>query len=146
MNFGYECAGCHTYFGVSNPDGDLGAVQRLLNQDAPCPKCDNGTIMTPVVVEVAGRPGDMCMTADDLLRYVNGLGAPGETIFSCEDVRQWLETYKVIEADVEGSDRPRPVIRSLLLKGGIRLYLAASGNGAVVYRVTKETEDASSGI
>lgn len=103
-----------------------------------CPECKKGnfkrTLMGPLALDKGA------ITVDELMFLVAGLAMPGELITQEESVVSMLLANKIV--DVEACSLiDRCVIESILLDNGVRLYFAASGMGAVVWRATREEKE-----
>ena len=77
------------------------------------------------------------VTAEELWRAGAGFGWPAEQRWA-ELAGDFLHPGAVIEeAVVESNGSGKPVIKSIRLKGGAELHLAAGGGGATVYKVVQ---------
>jgi hypothetical protein len=76
------------------------------------------------------------LTAEELFTALNGLGLPDEEPASAETVKSLLLNEKITAVSARNiSNTKRCTIDSITFSSGVRICLAASTYGAVVYRV-----------
>jgi hypothetical protein len=106
-----------------------------------CPRCDHMALATTLgntPPEMLARPGVLLLEAEELFAALNGLGLPEERVATKEVLEQLLLKHMVV--NVRGETLPgtkRCRIDWLDLVDGSRVFFAAGGKGAVVYRIRK---------
>jgi hypothetical protein len=128
------CPHCATAQIVRNPDPLLEQMQQ---EAVVCPLHDDPA--QPLLfaeeadvaneAEVTFRP----LTAQELLRYVHGMGLPEEGQLA--DVGTLLQTVPIQQVHFLGQGR-YPTLDYLELVNGQRVYLGISPEGACIYRVS----------
>lgn len=106
-----------------------------------CPRCDNRALATTLdrtPPELLAKDGILHLEAEELFAALNGLGLPEERIATKEVVEQLLLEHRVVRVGGSTSARTsRCQVDWLDLDDGTRLFFAAGGRGAVIYRVRK---------
>jgi len=74
---------------------------------------------------------------------IHGFGLPEEVVAGPEAVEAMLLAHSVIAVDARKTNTGRVELRSITLANGVKLHLTASGEGAVVFKSTKEEENGS---
>lgn len=139
----FICTECQQSVIVKVRKEDLMPGGRL-ERPPECPMCHKGQMIH------TSKPGpldpkDTEITTDEFMFFLAGLALPGEVVTQKEPVVAMLLAHRVVKVDAT-SVNDRCVVESILLDNGVRLYFAASGMGAVVWRaVREEKEDAGSG-
>ena len=144
MNLAVLCQGCGSMFRVLGTD-DSSSVSLLVGENSEfwpdkytCPSCGGNAVgyheeslprafQTIAIID---------LSAEELFSALHGLGLPNEGAPSAKVVTHLLLTEKI--ASVVVRDIPntgRCAVDSITFASGMRLNLAASAQGAVVYRV-----------
>lgn len=139
---------CGTCLLVVRVMGDTQQVSFLVGEQSPfwpdkykCPRCDGlalATTLDKAPPELLVSSGVIFLEAEELFAALNGLGLPEERKASKDVVEKLLKEQRVVR--VGGENFPtttRCRVDWLDLDDGTRLFFAAGGRGAVVYRVRR---------
>jgi DNA-directed RNA polymerase subunit RPC12/RpoP len=136
MNTGFLCNSCGASFSVT---GGPVKIQMCINEGGSCPKCGSTKL-----VHISNFVQDEAFTADEFWRAINGFGLPDEIATDVEPVVAMLLAHRVTKVEAIGTKTGRVELRSVSLDNGITIHLTASGEGAVVLKMTRDGgEDAS---
>lgn len=105
----------------------------------PCPRSGcKGTMTLTDVIESKVLPllEVHDLTPQECFQALKGMGLPEEKQATIDVIVKCLEGKKIVSFEAEPvANSPRTVIRSILMEGGVRLYLGSSPQGATVYRI-----------
>jgi hypothetical protein len=139
MNY-FVCKDCLTGLRVSGSDAEVRTllVPPWYPHDYPCPNCEGkmSYVGPNVASESLAKLNIHNVTALEAFPLFYGLGLPeerdcGETAVRGALVGSVVQSVEVTQ--VRGHNRA--VIHSITLSNGLTLHMAASGEGAVVYRI-----------
>lgn len=139
----YICTSCYfTARVLDDPANMLGPTSDTWTSST-CPRCESASTL----VGAFERDVDTLLTAKlritdltdvECFNMLHGGGLPEEGIAPPELVKAALLASPVEGAGVEGiPGTMRTIITHLILRDGTRLYLAASPQGALVYRLAR---------
>lgn len=137
---GFMCSGCSTLFAVSDVPSEVEYVELLLHNEFTCALCSKEQLRATLKTD--GFRKVVTLGPRALWFYLNGLGLP-ETAADWRTVQKLLLENRTIRLDFDrsiGIDQRRCVIKQLQLDNGKVLHFAASGAGAMIYKVTEERD------
>lgn len=139
----FVCDSCHSGFRVI--EDDIDRARMLIGESSDvgkvvCPRCAaalgryreievDGTVMRRLKVTD--------LTTDEMYAALNGFGLPEEVQCSRRRVQEVLENTKIKKVVGRDTAAGRFVIDSILFEDNKRMYLGASSEGAVVYRISE---------
>ena len=136
-----RCPECHEQFQLA---GEHEALMNDLNKGpVKCPVCFSVSVV-PTTLKKTGQLV-VELTAQQFWVATNGFGMPDEMVTEPEAIEAMLLAHKIKKVKLHHSASRRVVVDELELDNGITLHFTASGEGAVIFKLTrtKETEDAS---
>ena len=139
----FVCASLHFAVRVS---GDTQEVQDLLGEQTPhastkCPECHASLLRSEFLddtLATAVAPVLRVLTPYETHLALEGMGFPEEQECSVESLRKVLLSQPI--RSISAKDVPytqRSSLESITLEDGATIFLAASGYGALVYRIRK---------
>lgn len=132
----FTCAACLKGFRVH---GNKELLKKCVEVEARCPHCD-----TQLEVGYSSKSREHIeLDVGDFWRAVHGFGLPDEVVAGHEAIEALLLTHRVAAVDANKTRTGRVEIRSLTLANGVKLHFASSGEGAVIFKATKEMLDGS---
>lgn len=139
----FICSHCRERVAVRVKVADIDKGGRLdPRRPIVCPLCKKGSFFSVPTVSATGW---VPITVNEFMFFLEGLAMPGEVVTQKESVVAMLLAHKIVDVDADNAN-DRCVLNSVKLDNGVRLFLAASGMGAVVWRALREeNENASDG-
>lgn len=135
---GFRCPRCDALFEIRDERSEQWCVEGMLRERHSCPLCAKG-VLRPTL-DRGGTGKLLELTPKEMLDYFNGLGLPEEQA-TPEIVEELLNSNKVVGADLSVvMNAGRCVVERLRLDNGKVLHFAASGDGAMIYKVTEEDD------
>lgn len=116
--------------------GDEELLRRCVAIDPKCPRCERPLRLGSS--PAAKRRLVTELDAQEFWNAINGFGLPEEVEAGPEAIEAMLLAHRVVAADIRNTATSRVEIRSLTLNSGVKLHFAASGEGAVIFKSTKE--------
>lgn len=141
----FTCSSCMLVVRIM---GDAQQVSFLVGEGSAfwpdkyvCPRCAHRVLATPLdktPPELLAASDVLHLEAEEMYAALNGLGLPEERVATKTAVENALFNHRVVKVGGETSPGTnRCKIDWLELDDGTRLFFAAGGRGAVVYRVRK---------
>ena len=134
----FTCMECRHDFVVI---GDDELLRKCVSIHPECPTCE-----APLVLGKSSSARNHSTTELDVHSFwnaINGFGLPDEVVAGAEAVEALLLAHRVTAADLINTKSGRVEVRSLTLANGVKMHFAASGEGAVIFKSTKEEADGS---
>lgn len=139
------CIKCHLALRTT---GDFNEVDYLVGMKCewypdkyPCPRsgCNGKMTLTDVIESSVLELLEVHdLTPQECWQAFQGLGLPAERACTPEAVADAMQASVVISVDMQAiSNDKRTIIHSILLGTGVRVYLASSPQGAMVYRIAQ---------
>jgi hypothetical protein len=132
----FTCFACSHDFRVI---GDEELLRKCVSVDPKCPHCEGALKLGSAMVERGHTTTELAV--GDFWSAIHGFGLPEEVVAGPEAIEAMLLAHMVVEADVKKTTTGRVEIRSLTLNNGVKMHFAASGEGAVIFKSTKEEEN-----
>lgn len=127
--------------------GDVSEVDQLVGQRSEywpdkykCYSCGADAVgfLTPEVSALAmAKLHVVDVTAQEAFAALNGLGVPSERTCCEEVIRPLFEAQGLTVRGRTFRGQPRMCLDEIVFPDGTRLFLGASPQGAVIYRITK---------
>lgn len=141
----YHCNGCQFLAKVVGTWSEILDLTKFAENETyrslyVCPLCGQHQLIGLAHKPPGGAVQDL--TFEEFSNAIKGLGLPEETVTHIEPVVAMLKSCRVVDVKATEVDN-RCVLSQLTLSNGITLHLAASGNGAVVYKATRGTHASS---
>jgi len=132
----FACLDCGKNFIVR---GDEDLLRKCVSESVECPYCG--------ITLKLGREKDCVEEAfevEEFWRAAHGFGLPEEVVAGPEAIEALLLAHRVSSVDVRKTVTGRVEVRTLTLANGVKIHFTSSGEGAVIFKTTKEKNDGSS--